>query len=88
MTMPSPPNRQGAELLCVGTELLLGNILNSNARWLAERLAALGVPHYRQVVVGDNRERVIQAVRAASGRAVRLFIPIVAISITDCCAAA
>jgi len=69
MTMPSPPNRQGAELLCVGTELLLGNILNSNARWLAERLAALGVPHYRQVVVGDNRERVIQAVRAASQRA-------------------
>ncbi|MCX5949884.1 MAG: competence/damage-inducible protein A [Cyanobacteria bacterium] len=68
MTMPSPPNRQGAELLCVGTELLLGNILNSNARWLAERLAALGVPHYRQVVVGDNRERVIQAVRAASQR--------------------
>ncbi len=68
MTMPSPPNRQGAELLCVGTELLLGNILNSNARWLAERLAALGVPHYRQVVVGDNRERVIQAVRVASQR--------------------
>jgi nicotinamide-nucleotide amidase len=68
MTMPSPPNRQGAELLCVGTELLLGNILNSNARWLAERLAALGVPHFRQEVVGDNRERVITAVRAASQR--------------------
>jgi nicotinamide-nucleotide amidase len=69
MTMPSPDNRKGAELLCVGTELLLGNILNSNARWLAERLAALGVPHYRQEVVGDNRERVIAAVRAASQRA-------------------
>jgi nicotinamide-nucleotide amidase len=69
MTMQSPDHRQGAELLCVGTELLLGNILNSNARWLAERLAALGVPHYRQEVVGDNRERVIAAVRAASQRA-------------------
>jgi nicotinamide-nucleotide amidase len=69
MTTNSATNRQGAELLCVGTELLLGNILNSNARWLAERLAALGVPHYRQEVVGDNRERVIQAVRDASQRA-------------------
>jgi len=68
MTMQSPDHRQGAELLCIGTELLLGNILNSNARWLAERLAALGVPHYRQEVVGDNRERVIQAVLAASQR--------------------
>ena len=69
MTMHAPDQRQGAELLCVGTELLLGNILNSNARWLAERLAALGVPHYRQEVVGDNRERVIAAVRGASQRA-------------------
>ena len=68
MSTPAPDPRQGAELLCIGTELLLGNILNSNARWLAERLAALGVPHFRQEVVGDNRERVITAVRAASQR--------------------
>lgn len=59
----------GVEILCVGTELLLGNIVNSNARWLAEQLAALGLPHYRQEVVGDNRERLIAAVRAAAGRA-------------------
>ena len=45
------------EILCVGTELLLGNILNGNARWLAEELSALGLPHYRQTVIGDNRER-------------------------------
>lgn len=56
------------EILCVGTELLLGQILNSNARWLAERLAALGLPHYRQEVVGDNRERLMAAVQAAAGR--------------------
>ena len=56
------------EVLCVGTELLLGNILNGNARWIAERLAGLGLPHYRQEVVGDNRERLIAAVRAAAGR--------------------
>jgi nicotinamide-nucleotide amidase len=57
------------EILCVGTELLLGNILNGNARWLAERLAAAGLPHHRQTVVGDNRDRLIAAVREASGRA-------------------
>ncbi|MFM7315197.1 MAG: competence/damage-inducible protein A [Cyanobium sp.] len=57
-----------AEILCVGTELLLGTILNGNARWLAEQLASLGVAHHRQMVVGDNRERLIQAVREAAGR--------------------
>ncbi|MCP9834120.1 competence/damage-inducible protein A [Cyanobium sp. Aljojuca 7A6] len=56
------------EVLCIGTELLLGNIVNGNARWLAEQLAALGVVHHRQQVVGDNRERLIEAVRQASGR--------------------
>ena len=35
----SPP--RGVEILCIGTELLLGNIVNGNARWLAEQLAAL-----------------------------------------------
>jgi len=57
-----------AEILCIGTELLLGTILNGNARWLAEELAALGIPHYRQTVVGDNRERLIEVVREAAGR--------------------
>ena len=62
-----------AEVLCIGTELLLGNITNGNARWLAEQLAAQGITHLRQEVVGDNRERVIAAVRAAAGRC-RLLI--------------
>ncbi|MBM5799837.1 MAG: competence/damage-inducible protein A, partial [Cyanobacteria bacterium K_DeepCast_35m_m2_023] len=57
-----------AEVLCIGTELLLGNITNGNARWLAEQLAALGIAHHRQEVVGDNRERLIAAVRQAAGR--------------------
>ncbi|SBO43683.1 competence/damage-inducible protein A [Cyanobium sp. NIES-981] len=57
-----------AEILCIGTELLLGNITNGNARWIAEQLAALGIPHRRQQVVGDNRDRVIAAVREASQR--------------------
>ena len=58
----------GVEVLCVGTELLLGDILNGNARWIAEQLAALGLPHYRQTVVGDNKDRLVSAVREASQR--------------------
>ena len=57
-----------AEILCVGTELLLGNITNGNARWLAEQLASLGIPHHRQMVVGDNRQRLIAEVQAAAQR--------------------
>jgi len=65
--------REGAEVLCIGSELLLGNILNGNARWLAEALAALGIPHFRQTVVGDNSQRLQEALREASGRC-RLLI--------------
>jgi nicotinamide-nucleotide amidase len=65
---PSGAAPADAEVLCVGTELLLGSILNGNARWLAEQLAALGIPHHRQGVVGDNRERLIAAIREAAGR--------------------
>jgi nicotinamide-nucleotide amidase len=57
-----------AEILCIGTELLLGNITNGNARWIAEQLAALGIPHHRQLVVGDNRERLISELQAAAER--------------------
>ena len=57
-----------AEILCIGTELLLGNITNGNARWIAEQLAALGIAHHRQAVVGDNRERLIAELQAAAQR--------------------
>ena len=66
--LPAPKASAGAEILCIGTELLLGTITNGNARWLAEELAALGVPHFRQSVVGDNRERLIGQLREAAGR--------------------
>ena len=56
------------EILCIGTELLLGNIVNGNARWLAEELASLGFAHYRQTVVGDNVERLSEAVLEAADR--------------------
>ncbi len=58
-----------AELITVGTELLLGNILNSNAQYLAQQLAELGIPHYYQSVVGDNPDRLQQVIATASERA-------------------
>lgn len=58
-----------AEILCVGTELLLGDIVNTNAAYLARRLAELGVAVYRQGVVGDNPERLSAALREAFSRA-------------------
>ncbi|MEM6424498.1 MAG: competence/damage-inducible protein A [Cyanobacteria bacterium P01_D01_bin.128] len=59
---------QCAEVICVGTELLLGEILNGNAQFLAQQLAQLGIPHYYQTVVGDNPERIKQAIAIAKAR--------------------
>jgi len=58
-----------AEIICVGTELLLGNILNTNARFLSQMLADLGIGVYYQTTVGDNMERIIDATRIALNRA-------------------
>ena len=57
-----------AEIICVGTELLLGDILNTNARFLSRELAALGIDVLHQQVVGDNAARLEETVRAALGR--------------------
>lgn len=57
-----------AELLFVGTELLLGEILNTNAQYLSERLALLGIDVYHQVTVGDNWDRLAAVVRTALTR--------------------
>ena len=62
-----------AEIICVGTELLLGDILNSNSQYLAQELAALGVPHFFQTVVGDNVDRVHQAIEIACSRSTILI---------------
>lgn len=58
-----------AEIICVGTELLLGNTLNTNAQYLAQQLASLGIPHYFQTVVGDNLQRIHQVIDIALKRA-------------------
>lgn len=62
-----------AEIICVGSELLLGDITNTNAQFLAQELAQLGIPHYYQTVVGDNPLRIQRAVAIACDRA-RLLI--------------
>ncbi len=58
-----------AEILCVGTELLLGDIVNTNAGELSAALRGLGIGVYWQSVVGDNPARLRQAVEIARGRA-------------------
>lgn len=58
-----------AEILCVGTELLLGDIVNTNAAYLSKQLASLGISVFRQTVVGDNPERLKAALGEAISRA-------------------
>ncbi|APB34433.1 competence damage-inducible protein A [Gloeomargarita lithophora Alchichica-D10] len=57
-----------AEVLAVGTELLLGEIVNTNAQFFAQELAALGISHHWQTVVGDNVERIHQGLAQATAR--------------------
>ena len=57
-----------AELISVGTELLLGNIVNTNAAYLSEKLADLGISCYHQCVVGDNEERLRQQIELSFSR--------------------
>ncbi len=58
-----------AEVISVGTEMLLGDILNSNAQYLAKELAKLGIAHYYQSTVGDNPERLSRTIAIAAERA-------------------
>lgn len=53
------------EIISVGTEILLGNIVNTNAAFLAEECAKLGLNCYYQTVVGDNEERLRETVKTA-----------------------
>lgn len=56
------------ELISVGTELLLGNIVNTNAAYLAEQCASCGLSCFYQTVVGDNEERLQETVKTALKR--------------------
>lgn len=56
------------ELISVGTEILMGNIVNTNAAWLAQECAALGLSCFYQSVVGDNAGRLKEQMRTAAER--------------------
>ncbi len=56
------------ELISVGTELLMGNIVNTNTQYLAEKCALLGLSMYYQSVVGDNSDRLAETFRTALDR--------------------
>lgn len=57
-----------AEIIAVGTELLMGYTINTNAAWLAKELLNIGIGTYYQQVVGDNPERMIEAIELAASR--------------------
>lgn len=57
-----------AEIICVGTELLLGDIVNTNAQFIAQQLSTMGISVYNQQVVGDNPDRLRQAAQLAKDR--------------------
>lgn len=59
---------KSAEIICVGTELLLGQIINTNAAFLARELSLMGIYSYYQTVVGDNPERLLAALKQAGSR--------------------
>ena len=57
-----------AEIISVGTELLLGNILNTNAQYLSRELAELGITVQRESAIGGNQGRLADIVNEANSR--------------------
>ncbi|RJP64107.1 MAG: CinA family nicotinamide mononucleotide deamidase-related protein [Candidatus Abyssobacteria bacterium SURF_17] len=58
-----------AEIIMIGSELLLGQIIDTNSAYLAQELARIGINLFYKTTVGDNRQRMAEAVRVALGRA-------------------
>jgi nicotinamide-nucleotide amidase len=67
------PGRQSdlgsAEIITIGTEMLLGDLVDTNTAWMSARLAALGVGVYRHTTVGDNPDRIVSALKESAARA-------------------
>ena len=57
------------ELVAIGSELLLGQIVDSNSAWMAQRLAEVGADMFRKTTVGDNLERMVDVMGDALARA-------------------
>lgn len=69
---PAPGGKElikSAEIVTIGTEMLLGDLVDTNTAWMSARLAKLGVSVYRHTTVGDNRDRIIGALGEAAARA-------------------
>ena len=62
------------EIVAVGTELLLGQIADTNSQWLGEQLAAHGISSHFHQHVGDNHERIVLAFRTALARSDALIV--------------
>jgi nicotinamide-nucleotide amidase len=62
------------EIVAVGTELLLGQIVDTNSAWLGEQLALAGVDHTHTQVVGDNLDRIVDALTLALSRAEAVIV--------------
>ena len=62
------------EVLAIGTELLLGQIVDSNSAWIGEQLAASGIDSYEHRVIGDNQTRIVDALRDLLGRSDAVLI--------------
>lgn len=62
------------EVVAVGTELLLGQIIDTNSAWLGEQLAAAGMDRHYSTVVGDNLQRIVVALRDALARSEAVIV--------------
>ena len=58
-----------AEIITIGTEILLGEIVDTNTRYIARTLRSLGVDLYRTVTIGDNTDRIAEAIQRSMERA-------------------
>lgn len=66
--MNKTPTIRSAEIVCVGTELLMGQVINTNANFIASELVSLGISSFRQIVIGDNHERLLKQILASASR--------------------
>src|SRR5690349_18195757 len=61
--------RMNAEIIAIGSELLLGETIDTNSAYLARQLATIGVGLFRKTTIGDNETRIAEAIGAALDRA-------------------
>ncbi len=66
--MQNESNIKSAEIITIGTEMLLGDLVDTNTAWLSSNLARLGIGIYRHTTIGDNRGRIVAAMKEAASR--------------------